>query len=234
MKKKIYFHGCCIILFLFAIFLFFQSSTFVSLFGTNNSNVKPIIVIDAGHGGVDPGKVGVNGVLEKDINLSIALKLKDFLEANDYMVTMTRTEDVGLYNEGDSNKKRTDLRKRKEMINADHVILAISIHQNSFSDGSSRGAQVFYHNKSTEGKELAIIIQNQIKETIQDDNHRVAKSNSSYYMLKQALCPLVIVECGFLSNQSEAELLRNEEYQERMAWAIHLGILKYINNKEGV
>jgi N-acetylmuramoyl-L-alanine amidase len=232
MKKMKYFHACCLLLLLIAGFLFTKNSAFVGLFGTHIQNDKPVIVIDPGHGGFDPGKVGVNGAYEKDINLCIALKLKLFLEENDYNVVMVRTEDMGLYQESDSNKKRTDLKKRIEIINQSNVILAISIHQNSFSEGSSKGAQVFYHEKSLEGKELAGIVQEQIKTSIQDGNHRVAKSNSNYYMLKQSLCPLVIVECGFLSNKNEAELLCSEEYQEKMAWAIHLGIIKYLNEKK--
>jgi N-acetylmuramoyl-L-alanine amidase len=186
-------------------------------------------VIDPGHGGRDPGKVGVNGALEKDVNLAIALKLKDLLEQNDINVIMTRTEDIGLYSETDSNKKRVDLNKRVEIINNSDAAFAISIHQNSFSQENVKGAQVFYHIQSEEGRVLAGILQEQIKETINDGNHRKAKSNTNYYMLKHTLCPLVIVECGYLSNWTEAKLLVDEDYQEKMAWAIHLGILKYLN-----
>jgi N-acetylmuramoyl-L-alanine amidase len=190
---------------------------------------KVTIVIDPGHGGRDPGKVGVNGALEKDVNLAIALKLKDLLEQNDINVIMTRTEDIGLYSETDSNKKQVDLNKRVEIINNSDAAFAISIHQNSFSQENVKGAQVFYHIQSEEGRVLAGILQEQIKETINDGNHRKAKSNTNYYMLKHTLCPLVIVECGYLSNWTEAKLLVDEDYQEKMAWAIHLGILKYLN-----
>ena len=106
---------------------------------------KVTIVIDPGHGGRDPGKVGVNGALEKDVNLAIALKLKDLLEQNDINVIMTRTEDIGLYSETDSNKKRVDLNKRVEIINNSDAAFAISIHQNSFSQENVKGAQVFHH-----------------------------------------------------------------------------------------
>ena len=190
---------------------------------------KVTIVIDPGHGGRDPGKVGVNGALEKDVNLAIALKLKDLLEQNDINVIMTRTEDIGLYSETDSNKKRVDLNKRVEIINNSDAAFAISIHQNSFSQENVKGAQVFYHIQSEEGRVLAGILQEQIKETINDGNHRKAKSNTNYYMLKHTLCPLVIVECGYLSNWTEAKLLVDYDYQEKMACAIHLGILKYLN-----
>ncbi|NLL73886.1 MAG: N-acetylmuramoyl-L-alanine amidase [Clostridiales bacterium] len=203
--------------------MFFESGDFKV-----GSNI--IIVIDPGHGGRDPGMVGVNDSLEKDINLDIALRLRDLLEQSDIKVIMTREVDEGLYSESDSNKKRADLRKRIEIINSSNAIFAISIHQNSYSDESIKGAQVFYHGESKEGRDLALILQEQLKETIKDGNHRKAKSNSSYYMLKHTNCPLVIIECGYLSNWREAKLLIEEEYQEKVAWAIHMGIMKYINS----
>ncbi|WP_310604416.1 N-acetylmuramoyl-L-alanine amidase [Anaerosporobacter sp.] len=205
-----------------------------NVFNESDKNPEPLIpkctvIIDAGHGGFDPGKIGVNNAKEKDINLLIALKLEKLLEQNDITVIMTRETDEGLYQASDSNKKNADLKKRVEIINSSDAVIAVSIHQNSFSEESSSGAQVFYHNKSPEGKILAEIIQEQVKETINDGNHRVAKSNESYYMLKKTECPLVIVECGFLSNWREAELLVSEKYQDKMAWAIHLGIMNYLN-----
>jgi N-acetylmuramoyl-L-alanine amidase len=190
---------------------------------------KVSIVIDPGHGGRDPGKVGVNGALEKDINLAIALRLKDLLEGNDIHVIMTRTEDEGLYSESDSNKKRADLNNRIKIINSSDAVFAVSIHQNSFSQENVKGAQVFYHAQSEQGTILAMTLQEQLKETIKDGNHRKAKSNTNYYMLKHTIYPLVIVECGYLSNWTEAALLLEEEYQEKMAWAIHLGIIKHLN-----
>lgn len=202
------------------------------LFGVTNEapdNELFTIVIDPGHGGRDPGKVGVNGVLEKDINLMISLKLESLLKENDIKVVMTRTEDIGLYSEADTNKKRADMKNRIDIINGCSAVLAVSIHQNSYIEEYIKGAQVFYHGKSLQGKELAVIIQDQLLETLKDGNHRKAKFNESYYMLRMTECPLVIVECGYLSNYSEAALLSDEEYQEKLAWAIHLGIMKYIN-----
>lgn len=190
------------------------------------------IVIDPGHGGKDPGKVGINNALEKDINLSIALKLKNLLESNDIKVIMTRQEDMGLYSPEDSNKKRTDMLARVTMIKDCQADLAISIHQNSFTEEYVKGAQVFYHTKSEQGKLLAEILQGQIITTMADGNHRKAKADNNYYMLKNTACPLVIVECGYLSNIREAGLLLEESYQERMAYAIHLGIMRYINQSK--
>jgi N-acetylmuramoyl-L-alanine amidase len=198
----------------------------------NRSIFKATIVIDAGHGGRDPGKVGVNNTLEKDLNLKVALKLKSLLEQNDYNVVMTRTDDSGLYSESDSNKKVSDMRKRVEIINSSNAALAISIHQNSFTMEEIRGAQVFYYSTSEAGKEYANILQEQLKKTINDGNKRQAKGNDAYYMLKKAQVPIVIIEGGYLSNNKEAQLLNTEEYQEKMAWAIHLGIINYLNNQK--
>lgn len=208
----------------------------IATFGTTNivtndsekDENKKIVVIDPGHGGFDPGKVGVNDVLEKDINLSISQKLKEKLEAEGIEVLMTRSEDCGLYSSTDSNKKRTDMQKRVEIINTSNATIAVSIHQNSFSQESSKGAQVFYHESSEKGKVLGETLQEVIKSEIADGNHRVAKSNDSYYMLRKTQCPLVIVECGFLSNYEEAKLLTEDEYQDKMATAILDGIKKYL------
>lgn len=238
MNKK-YFSVFFLLLIIIARFIFSEQSIIVmrSMFFETSKlqeGLHVTIVIDAGHGGRDPGKVGVNKALEKDINLEIALRLKNLLEQNDIDVVMTRQDDEGLYSESDSNKKRVDLNKRIEIINSSSAVFAISIHQNSFQDESIKGAQVFYHAQSNQGKELAIILQEQMKATIKDNNHRKVKSNTSYYMLKHTTCPLVIVECGYLSNWREAELLLDDEYQEKMAWAIHLGIMRYLNNEEEI
>lgn len=197
-----------------------------------NENSGITIIVDAGHGGRDPGKIGVNDALEKDINLQIALKLKKHLEDSNYNVIMTREDDRGLYSEGDGNKKATDLQKRVEIINNSDAVLAISIHQNSFTQESSKGAQVFYYTSSEKSERFANIMQEQIKESLQDGNTRQAKANESYYMLKKTRCPIIIVECGFLSNYKEAELLITQDYQEKMAEAICLGLNTYIKEMD--
>jgi N-acetylmuramoyl-L-alanine amidase len=153
------------------------------------------------------------------------------LEQNDIKVILTREDDKGLYSESDSYKKRADLGKRVDIIKTSGAELAISIHQNSFTEEYVKGAQTFYYGKSDAGKILAEIIQDQLKKTIKDGNHRVAKPNNSYYMLKNTECPLVIVECGYMSNHSESELLLKEDYQEKMAWGIHIGIMRFINEQ---
>lgn len=237
MKKK-YFNVLFLILVLSARIIASGQSVRVmnELFGLDNeapAKERATVVIDPGHGGRDPGKVGVNGVLEKDINLSVSLKLESLLKENDINVIMTRTEDTGLYSKTDSNKKQADMRKRTDIINNSGAVLAVSIHQNSFVKENVKGAQVFYHTSSPKGKELAEILQDQFIKTLKDGNTRKAKSNESYYMLRMTRCPLVIVECGYLSNYNEAELLSDPEYQERLAWAIHLGILRYLNKNSG-
>lgn len=193
---------------------------------------RPCVVIDAGHGGFDPGKIGINGSLEKDINLEIARKLKKFLEAQDIRVVMTRETDAGLYDEKASNKKVQDMKQRMAIIDKESPMLVVSIHQNSYHEEYVHGAQVFYYTTSTVGKELAEILQTKLIQGIDPENHRVAKGNDSYYLLKKTAVPIVIVECGFLSNSQEAEKLSAPLYQEKVAWSIHMGILQYINSQK--
>ena len=193
---------------------------------------KICVVIDAGHGGDDPGKVGINGIYEKDVNLQIAELLKYFLEANDITVVMTRESDVGLYDADAPNKKVQDMKRRIDLIDKAAPILTVSIHQNSFPEEYVHGAQVFYYTGSTQGQLLAEYIQNQLVERVDPENRRQVKANDSYYLLKKTGSPIVIVECGFLSNSVEAEKLRTPEYQERVAWAIHMGILQYLNRQK--
>ncbi|MDL2301598.1 N-acetylmuramoyl-L-alanine amidase [Lachnospiraceae bacterium OttesenSCG-928-D06] len=195
------------------------------------SEEKPCIVIDPGHGDFDPGKVGINGALEKDINLAIALKLKEFLEASDIRVVMTREDDSGLYDKNASNKKVQDMKNRIGIIDAESPVLTVSIHQNSYTEEYVHGAQVFYYNTSAEGQELAEYIQRRLIITLDPENNRQVKGNDSYYLLKKTGSPIVIVECGFLSNSLEAEKLCDDYYQEKIAWAIHMGVVQYLNGK---
>lgn len=192
-------------------------------------SVKPVVVLDAGHGGIDPGKVGINGELEKDINLAIAQKVKRYLEQQDIEVIMTRQEDVGLYKESDSNKKVVDMKARLAIIEEASPQLAVSIHQNSYPDASISGMQVFYYKDSQKGKDAALLMQEQMIASMQPKKEREAKDNGTYYLLKKTTVPLIIVECGFLSNDTEAALLATDAYQEKIAWSIHLGILRYLS-----
>ncbi len=189
-----------------------------------------IIVLDAGHGGDDPGKVGINQALEKDINLAIAKKVQKLLEKDHITVVMTRKKDEMLCDRKSRNRKVQDLKKRLSIMNESNATLVVSIHQNSFHDSSCSGAQVFYHVQSVEGKNLATLMQEKMREEIDPENKREAKANDSYYLLKETTVPCIIVECGFLSNWKEASFLNDEDYQEKLAQTIKEGILTYLDN----
>ena len=202
--------------------------------GSGDAYIKetPVVVVDAGHGGTDPGKVGVDGSLEKDINLAVAERLKTYLEQDDVKVIMTRETDTGLYSEADSRKKMADMKKRCEIIEESGADLVVSIHQNSYHEESVSGGQVFYYRDSSKGKALAEILQDRFDYVLGDQNRRLPKANSNYYLLLHVKCPIVIVECGFLSNRKEAALLNSGEYQDKLAYTIHMGIMEYLNKKQ--
>lgn len=187
------------------------------------------VVVDPGHGGFDPGKVGINEALEKDINLAIAQKVAIYLGSQDIQVIMTREKDEGLAAESEGSQKAADMKARVRMIEEAKPDLAVSIHQNSYTQEYVQGAQVFYYEESEEGKQLAEYIQEQLVHRVDPENGRQVKSDNSYYLLKKTRVPIVIVECGFLSNRQEAEKLVSEEYQDQLAWAIYMGIMNYLN-----
>ena len=172
--------------------------------------------------------MGVNQVEEKTLNLEIAGRVRDRLEEKGMTVVMTREEDQGLYDEDAQNKKVQDLQRRCELIHNTAPICAVSIHQNSYSDSSGRGPQVFYYKSSQEGRLLAESIQESMRRAVAPDSSREAKGDASYYMLRKTDVPLVIVECGFLSNPEEAELLGQGEYQDKLAEAITSGLEAYL------
>lgn len=200
----------------------------------SNASDKQIVkvVIDPGHGGNDPGGIGVSGVLEKDVNLSVALFLKENLEQQGIEVVMTRETDQGLYSETAKNKKKEDLARRIQIIEESRPDFVLCIHQNIFTDAKYSGAQVFYYEKSEEGAKLASAIQDQLIAGVDPSNNRVPKSNMNYYMLKQSPVPIVIVECGFLSNIEEEAKLGTLEYQRDLAWNIYLGTMHYLNENK--
>lgn len=231
MKQNHKIMNCLMVALLFVsmVLLAKEAAEFVT--SQKTAGVNPnLVVIDAGHGADDGGKVGINGAVEKDINLIIALRVKELLTAQGVDVVMTRENDDGLYPKTGDNRKIRDMQKRVELINKQRPALTVSIHQNSYTEESVSGAQTFYMTGSEEGKRAAEILQEQMIITLAPDKERVAKENGSYYLLKHVDGPIVIAECGFLSNAKEAELLCNEEYQEKVAWAIHLGILRYLNS----
>lgn len=190
---------------------------------------KTVIVVDVGHGGLDPGKVSADGIKEKDINLEIALYLKDYLIAMDYTVYLTRETDCGLYDENVSNKKTSDLNNRIQFFSEKKANCVVSIHQNSFPDSSQHGAQTFYFSGNPEGKNFAQCIQNSLL-AMDSTNKRVEKASDSYYLLKHSKIPAVIVECGFLSNPEETANLTDSNYQKRLAFSIAQGVAQYNAN----
>lgn len=192
---------------------------------------KYLVVLDAGHGGDDPGKIGINQAKEKDINLKITYLVKQYLEASDVQVVLTRENEGGLYDQDASNKKVQDMKRRIEVMEKAAPDVAVSIHQNSYPEEYVHGAQVFFYRGSREGEALAERIQNRLVQGLDQENHRQVKANDSYYLLKKTAVPIVIVECGFLSNREEAQKLCDDIYQERIAWQIHLGIMQYLNKK---
>ena len=190
---------------------------------------KPNLIIDAGHGGEDGGAV-VGDVLEKDINLDISNDTADLLKLFGFDVSMTRSSDNALTNEGKDVKLRkyNDMKMRLDMYNssADNVI--ISIHQNKFSSASSHGAQVFYSPNNENSLRLAESMRNSVVSMIQPDNERECKkAGKEIYLLKNTDNPAVIVECGFISNQNERKLLLEKSYQKKMALAVTTGFLDY-------
>lgn len=196
---------------------------------SGSAKEKFVIAIDAGHGGRDPGVVSKKGDIEKDINLSIATKLKRLMEAEGARVVMVRENDDALYGENDSNKKVADMRNRASLVNESDAELFVSIHVNSYVDESVCGSQTFYLKGNEDGAKLATCIQKNMNKLNSEKKEKAAKANNSYYLLKNILVPSVIVECGFLSNPVELELLKDEGYQENVAFAIHMGIMEYIN-----
>lgn len=191
----------------------------------------PNIIIDAGHGGVDSGAVGVDNVLEKDINLSIALKLRDLLDATGFNTTMTREIDESIHNK-DANsirsKKVSDMKNRLNLVNGDANNLLISIHQNKFEDSKYSGAQVFFSRNNPRSQELAQSMRASIVGLLQKDNTREVKpSPKGVFLLNKATVPAVIVECGFLSNNDDVKNLLDETYQEQMVFSIYCGFLDF-------
>lgn len=196
---------------------------------TGNSRT---ILVDVGHGGADPGMIGVGGLEEKGINLEIALKLKSVLEKKGFAVIMTRDQDEGLYDENSRNQKAQDMQRRIALIKECKPALCVSIHQNSYQDSSVYGPQVFYYEDSLQGKKMAELIQTELNTRLEVKRPREAKGNKTYYLLKRSESVLNIVECGFLTNPQEAELLQTEEYQQKVAEAVAEGICVYLEQQD--
>lgn len=214
---------------------------FVSIKEVNDNHTKPvtapeskIILIDAGHGGFDAG-ASANGISEKDINLSVAQKLKDIISQNGGTAIMTRDSDTSTADENrsdGSSAKKSDLIRRKEMVKECNADIFVSIHMNKFPQEKYYGAQVFYASSPDDSRYLGENIQSALIRNLNDGNTRVAKkAENNIFILKNAEVPSVIVECGFLSNPQEAEKLKSDEYRAKLSSAIYDGICDFFSNQ---
>ena len=195
----------------------------------------PLIIIDAGHGGFDGGAVARDGTPEKDINLSISLKLNDYLKALGFETLLTRNEDTALNSDSAASireKKTSDLHNRMLLTQDNENSVLISIHQNHFTVEKYNGTQVFYSPNDELSPILAEYVQKNVVNSLQPENTRlIKKCGSSVYLIYKAVRPSILVECGFLSNREEAEKLKTDEYQSKMAFAVAEGILNCLLNE---
>lgn len=198
-----------------------------------NSPIMPCIVLDAGHGGEDGGAVGVDGLLEKTVNLKVAQMLQDMFRLAGIPVVMTRTEDKML-NDPDAavsgKRKMTDLRSRLKLVQGTPEGILVSIHMNSFSQAQYHGLQVYYSPRHRDSAILAEAVQEQVKTYLQPDNSRKIKpADSSIYLLAHCDRPAVLIECGFLSNPDECAKLGNDEYLGELSTVIFSAICHYLS-----
>lgn len=229
--KKFIFPCVCFALLSAFVFLMISAALKIKV-SVSSESVKtmPTIVIDAGHGGEDGGAVSDSGVLEKDINLSIANDISALFYMLGFDVTQTRTTDIALDNGEDTIRKRkvSDMKKRLEIFNSSEENTVISIHQNKFSESKYHGTQIFYSPNNPKSKQLADSIKYSVKGLLQPDNERECKkADSGIYLLKNTNNPAVIVECGFISNGEECKNLLDSQYQKQMAYSITAGFLSY-------
>lgn len=198
----------------------------------------PVIVIDPGHGGVDGGAVGIDDIIEKDINLAICLTLRDMFMINGFDVVMTRETDISIHDEGVTGtrkQKTSDLRNRLSIVNSQADALFISVHQNKFASSKSHGAQMFFSPNNPRSELLASILQERIATDIQPGNTRqIKKASKDLFLMYEAKCPSVLIECGFLSNRDDAYQLTDPDYQSKLAFTIFASVMQYLGMDEAV
>ena len=219
-KKQLYILLSIIIIAIILLIMLFRNKSIPTM-NTPISNKK--IGIDPGHGGIDPGAVSRTGVKEAEINLKIALKLKEIIKTNGGSVIITREKENALL-----DNKREDLEQRREIIERELCDIFITIHLNSFKDSRYYGAQVFYKKDSQESMILADCIQEELRILLDENNTRVPQERDDVYLLRELDIPAVLVECGFLSNEWEEKLLQSDKYQEKIALGIYNGIIKFL------
>ena len=216
-------------------FLYYPNDEIAAVSSTLVNTENRTIILDAGHGGEDGGAIGVGGIIEKDLNLAVTLKTEKFLKFMGYDVILTRKTDTMTCDEGlktQREKKVSDIKNRLSIIEKTPCLCFISIHQNIFG-GDAKGAQVFYGSNNEESKFFAESIQNGIVSLLQPENNRIAKSaGKEIYILYHTTKPAVLVECGFISNNSEAASLKDDAYQNKMAFAVAISSVKHLTEKE--
>ena len=222
-------------IFVFSIFVFALGIAFISDHKESVPTVSlPVsgktIVIDAGHGKPDEGAESSRGTTEAETNLKIALKLQNLLEQSGSSVVLTRSDENAIYDFDAKTlrqKKISDIHNRVKIGNESSADIFVSIHLNKIPQQQYDGWQTFYNAQNAEGQKLAVSIQKSLNSAIQKENNRVAKSIENIYIVKHVEIPTTIVECGFLSNPDEEQLLLDDEYQNRLAWGIYNGIIDY-------
>ena len=219
-----------VIIFLCAIFLCF--TLFFINIKSNIQTFQPVlntvVVIDAGHGGIDGGCTGkITGVYESDLNLKYAKNLYSQLTSMGISCYLTRKDGNGLYEKNAKNLKKSDMQKRKEIIEKVNPTLVVSIHMNSFPLSSACGAQVFYKKDNNAGKVLADSVQGQLNKSIK--NAKKTSKVGDYYMVNCTDLPAVLIECGYLSNNEEEVLLQNKDYQNKFCYVLSCGIVDFLN-----
>ncbi len=188
------------------------------------------VVIDPGHGGRDGGAVGKDGTLEKDLNLAVALKLKALLETMDIQVVMTRDTDIELADPDSPHKKADDLNARLQLAQSQENAVFISIHMNNFPIEKYRGLQVYYSENHTRSLTLAQTVQDTAQNALRNtDDRKVKPAGDSIYLMSHLTIPAILVECGFLSNEDERELLKSEDYQKKLTLCLYAALLEYIS-----
>ena len=191
------------------------------------------VILDPGHGGPDPGAIGVTGEAEKLLNYSVAEKTANFLRLRGVNVIMTREDDLWLADENALHKKHSDVTNRVKFCRENENDAFVSIHMNSFSQESCKGTQIFFSPNSSDSRTLAETVKNNVISLLQPENKRETKeSGSSIYILDRIETCAILIECGFISNYDEAVLLNNEEYQNKLAFVIAGSIYQYLNTNQ--
>lgn len=223
LRKRTIIIAVCLLLIISGMGVYFGVKSAVA-----RPNLAPVVVIDAGHGGIDGGSVGnATGVCESDLNLTYAKNLANQLKQMNISYVLTRSDSNGLYDSNAKNLKRSDMSARKAIIEKNNPTLVVSIHMNSFVTSSARGAQVFYKKGNEEGKMLAECVQSQLASNL--EYAKKTCKDGDYYIVNCTDIPAVLIECGYLSNNEEELLLQDKNYQDKVCYSVLSGIVSYLN-----